>query len=76
MRSAPLFLEDALPFQRPRIAGFTRGDRVEIPDPKSQSLARRGTVSATFPHFNEVMILCDNGVITLIAPERVRKVTA
>ena len=75
MRPAPLF-HDTLPFQRPRIAGFARGDRVEIPDPKSRTLARRGYVSVTLPHFNEVVIKCDNGIITTIDASRVRKVTA
>lgn len=69
----PLFPEP-LPFMRPHIAGFERGMRVEIPDPKSRSLARRGHVVVTLPHFNQVVIRTDDGAIVDIAPERCRKV--
>lgn len=74
MRPAPLFL-DTLPFQRPRIAGFTRGDRVEIPDYRRAGLVRRGHVIATLPRFDQVVIKTDDGVIVDIQPGRVRRIT-
>lgn len=75
MRPALLTLfPEPLPFMRPHIAGFERGMRVEIPDPKARSLARRGVVVVTLPHFNQVVIRCDDGAIVDIAPERVRRI--
>jgi hypothetical protein len=74
MRPAPLF-NDALPFMRPHIAGFEPGDRVEIPDYRRPGLMRRGKIIATLPHFNQVVIRTDDGVIVDIQPERVRKIT-
>jgi len=66
---------EPLKFERPHIAGFARGDRVEIPDPKARSLARRGHVVVTLPRWNEVVIHTDDGAIVNIAPERVRRIT-
>lgn len=74
MRPAPLF-HNALPFQRPRIAGFERGMRVEIADPKSKTLTRRGHVVVTLPHFNQVVIHMDDGATVDIDPARVRRIT-
>lgn len=73
MRPAPLFNND-LPFMRPHIAGFERGQRVEIPDPKSRTLARRGHVVVTLPHFNQVVVRTDDGAIIDIEPTRVRRI--
>jgi len=74
MRPAPLF-NDTLPFQRPRIAGFERGQRVEIPDYRRPGLMRRGHVVVTLPHFNQVVIKTDDGATIDIQPERVRRIT-
>jgi hypothetical protein len=73
MRPAPLFKDD-LPFMRPRIAGFERGMRVEIPDHRRAGLMRRGHVIVTLPHFNQVVIHTDDGATVDIAPERVRRI--
>lgn len=77
MQNATMLLPFAEPlkFERPHIAGFARGDRVEIPDPKSKTLTRRGRVVVTLPHWNEVVIRCDDGATVDIQAERVRKIS-
>lgn len=74
MRPVPLFNND-LPFMRPHIAGFERGQRVEIPDPTRRNLVRRGHVIVTLPHFNQVVIHTDDGAIVDIDPLRARRIT-
>lgn len=66
---------EPLKFERPHIAGFERGQRVEFPDPKSKTLTRRGHVVVTLPHFNQVVIHCDDGATVDIHPDRVRRIT-
>lgn len=74
-QSLPLFPEP-LPFMRPHIKGFEKGDRVAIPCPRARSLERTGTVIVTFPHHNEVVLKADDtGAIVTIAPERCRKIS-
>lgn len=76
MRNAMLLpFAEPLKFERPHIAGFERGQRVEFPDPKSKILTRRGHVVVTLPHFNLVVIHADDGATVDIAPERVRKIS-
>lgn len=77
MQNVTLLLPFAEPlkFERPHIAGFEPGQRVEFPDPKSKTLTRRGRVVVTLPHFNQVVIYADDGATVDIAPERVRKIS-
>lgn len=68
MRAAPLF-NDALPFMRPRIAGWNVGDHVAFPDSKSRSLERRGRVLASLPHFGMLVLraTCPDAIVEISA---------